>query len=93
MDVVPLHNAPQAAAPAAAPVPAERQAENRQLIQAVHAVNAGELFGQDSELTFAFDRRTQRPVMRLVDRKTKEVIRQVPAEQVLRMAELASHHP
>ena len=92
MDVAPLHNAPQAAAPAAAPVP-EQLAQNRQLIQAVHAVNAGELFGQDSELTFAFDRRTQRPVMRLVSRKTKEVIRQVPAEQVLRLAELASHRP
>ncbi len=93
MDVAPLHNAPQAAAPAPAPVPEQQLAENRQLIQAVHAINAGELFGQDSELTFAFDRRTQRPVMRLVSRKTKEVIRQIPAEQVLRMAELASHRP
>jgi flagellar protein FlaG len=93
MDVAPLHTAPQAAAPAAAPMPAEQQAENRQLIQAVHAINASEMFGQDSEITFSLDRRTQRAVMRLVDRKTKEVIRQIPAEHVLRMAELASQHP
>jgi len=90
MDVAPLHTAPQAAAPAAAPAPAGQQAENRQLIRAVHAVNASEMFGEDSELTFSLDRRTQGAVMRVVNRKTKEVIRQVPAEHVLRMAELAS---
>jgi flagellar protein FlaG len=89
MDVAPLHTAPQAAASAAAPVPAGQQAENRQLVQAVHAINASEMFGEDSELTFSLDRRTRGAVMRLVNRKTKEVIRQIPAEHVLRMAELA----
>jgi len=91
MDISPLHTAPQAAAPAAAPLPAEQQAENRQLIQAVQAINASEMFGADSELTFSLDRRAQHAVMRLVNRKTKEVIRQIPAEHVLRMAELAGH--
>ncbi len=86
MDVTPLHTAPQAAAPAAAPVSAEQQAQNRQLIQAVHAVNASELFGQDSELTFTLDRETRRAVIRIVNRKTKEVIRQIPAESVLHAA-------
>jgi uncharacterized FlaG/YvyC family protein len=89
MDITPLHTTSQAAAPAAAPMPAAQQAENRQLIQAVHAVNASEMFGEDSELTFSFDRRTKHAVMRLVNRKTKEVIRQIPGEHVLRMAELA----
>jgi flagellar protein FlaG len=89
MDITPLHTTSQAAAPAALTTPAEQQAENRQLIQAVHAINASEMFGADSELTFFFDRRSQHAVMRLVNRKTKEIIRQIPAEHVLRMAELA----
>ena len=89
MDITALHTTSQAAAPAALTAPAEQQAENRQLIQAVHAINASEMFGEDSELTFSFDRRTRHIVMRLVSRKTKEVIRQIPAEQILRLAELA----
>jgi flagellar protein FlaG len=57
-----------------------------ELTQAVTAVNAAKLYGQDSELTFAMDRESRRMVIRLVDRKTREVIRQIPAEYVLRMA-------
>jgi flagellar protein FlaG len=65
----------------------EEVAERRHLIKAIRAVNASELFGQNSELTFVLDRETQRPLIRIVDRKTQEVIRQIPAEYVLRMAE------
>ncbi len=57
------------------------------MIQAVRAVNAAELFGQENELSFAFDRGSQRAVVRIVDRKTREVVQQIPTEQVLRMAE------
>jgi flagellar protein FlaG len=73
---------------AAAPlvVPAEKLTEQRELIQAVKAVNAAELFGQNSELTFVLDRETNRPTMRLIDRKTNEIIRQIPPEYLLRMA-------
>jgi flagellar protein FlaG len=73
---------------AAAPlvVPAEKLTEQRELIQAVKAVNAAELFGQNSELTFVMDRETSRPVVRLIDRKTQEIIRQIPPEYLLRMA-------
>jgi flagellar protein FlaG len=67
--------------------PQPNLAENRELIQAVKAVNQAELFGSGSELTFAMDRDSRRPIIRIVDRATKEVIRQVPAEYVLRMAE------
>jgi len=35
---------------------------------------------------FLLDRETQRPVIRLVDRKTKDVIRQIPPEYVLQRA-------
>ena len=76
--------------PAAAPTPqadVERSAQNRQLIQAVKAVNGAELFGSGSELTFSVDRLTQRSVIRLVNRETRDVIRQIPPEYLLRMAE------
>jgi uncharacterized FlaG/YvyC family protein len=87
MDVAPLQLGSQATVPASIPLPAEQSAQNRQLIQAVHAVNGAELFGEDRELTFALDRGTQRAVIRLVNRKTREVIRQIPPESVLRVAE------
>ncbi|MGE5488866.1 MAG: flagellar protein FlaG [bacterium] len=75
-----------AQAPVEAPAPAELAA-NRETIQAVHAVNGAELFGQNSELTFTFDRETRQPIIRLVDRRTNEVIRQIPPETVLRLSQ------
>lgn len=57
------------------------------LIQAVKAVNEAQVFGQNSELTFAIDRQTRRTVMKIVDKETQEVIRQIPQEYVLRLAE------
>jgi flagellar protein FlaG len=71
----------------AAPVDANVAAQNRELIQAVKAVNASEMLGTRSELTFSIDRQTQRLVVRLVDKETKDVIRQYPPEYVLRLAE------
>jgi flagellar protein FlaG len=61
--------------------------EQKQMVQAVKAVNKSGLFGQDNELTFQMDRQTRRPIIRLVNSRTKEVIRQIPPEYVLRMAE------
>lgn len=69
------------------PVPPEIAAEQRELIHAVKAINPSELFGEGSELTFVLDRETRRPVVRIVDRKTKELIQQIPPEYVLRMAD------
>ncbi|HVP46995.1 MAG TPA: flagellar protein FlaG [Bryobacteraceae bacterium] len=86
MDVAPLHTAPLAATPAPAPGSAEIQAENRQLIQAVHAINAAELFGEDSELTYVLKRGTGRAAVRLVRRKSRDLIRQIPSEEVLSLA-------
>jgi flagellar protein FlaG len=74
--------------PANAPAPSElKPAETRELIQAVKALNATELFGQNNELTFVFDRETHRPLLRIIDKETKEVIRQIPPEYALRLAE------
>jgi flagellar protein FlaG len=45
------------------------------------------MFGENSELTFVLDRQTRRPLVRIIDKKTNEVIRQIPPEYALRMAE------
>jgi len=65
---------------------AQEPPQQQELIQAVKAVNVAELFGQNSELTFVLDRETRRPLVRLIDRTTNEIIRQIPPEYVLRMA-------
>ena len=61
--------------------------DRRELIHAVRAINAAELYGQEHELSFAVDRETRRAVVRIVDRKTRAVVDQIPSEQVLRLAE------
>ncbi|HXN46624.1 MAG TPA: flagellar protein FlaG [Bryobacteraceae bacterium] len=71
----------------AAPTPVERPPEQRELIQAVKALNAAEVFGDKNEVTFILDQKTRRPVVRIVDRNTNQVIRQIPPEYALRMAE------
>lgn len=69
------------------PVQTNRLAENRDLIQAVRGVNSSGRLGDNRELTFLLDRETRRPVIQIIDRETHEVIQQVPAEYVLRIAE------
>jgi len=59
----------------------------RELIQAVRVVNATGLFGRDNDLSFALDAETRGPVLRIVDRGTRAVIRQLPPGEVLRLAE------
>ena len=66
--------------------PPEQRAERRQIVQAVQAVNRAEVFGQNNELTFVMDRDTRRPVLKIVNRTTGEVVSQIPPEHVLRLA-------
>jgi uncharacterized FlaG/YvyC family protein len=82
-----VHSIVQTAPVSVAPTPVERPPEQRELIQAVKALNAAELFGDQNEVTFILDRKTRRPVVRIVDRNTNQVIRQIPPEYALRMAE------
>jgi flagellar protein FlaG len=49
-------------------------------------INKSELLGQDKEMTFQMDRDTGRPVIRVVNRQTREVVQQIPAEYVLNVA-------
>jgi flagellar protein FlaG len=79
-------NVPAVAEPAAA-VPVDRAAENREVVRAVKALNGTEMFGEDNQLRFQRDAETQRMVIRVVNAKTGDVISQIPAEYVLRLAE------
>jgi len=65
----------------------QQATERRELVKAIKAINATEFFGENYELTFVMDRETHRPLMRIVDRQTREVIRQLPPEYTLRLAE------
>ena len=65
----------------------QQRVEQNQLVQAVRSVNEAELLGQGRELTFTMDRQTKKPVLKIVDKETREVIRQIPPEYVLRLAD------
>ncbi len=81
------HNQTPQAAQADAPDRAARQAEVRQLAQAAKTINESGQLGDKNELTIALDRETGHPVMRIIDRTSREVLQQIPSERVLRMAE------
>ena len=79
-------------AKAAADFPEERSAEqsakNREIARAVKALNDGGGVGVGSEVRFAIDQNSGDTLIRIVDRVTDEVIRQIPSESVIRMAEV-----
>lgn len=68
------------------PLTPQERSEQMKLIQAVKTINEAQVFGQNRELTFAFDRQSRRTIMKIVDKETQEVIRQIPQEYVLRLA-------
>jgi flagellar protein FlaG len=68
------------------PTPTEA-AQRRELVKAVNAVNQAEYFGSNNQVTFAIDRDSRRLVTKVVDRTTGEVVDQIPAEYLLRLAE------
>jgi flagellar protein FlaG len=69
----------------ALPTP-EQLASRREIVTAVAALNKAEWLGQDNELTFIMDRDSRRPVIRIINRTTREVVAQIPAESVLQAA-------
>jgi len=68
-------------------------AENRELIQTVKSIDSAALFGDGTELTFALDRDSKRPVVRVINRQTHEVLWQAPPEYMLRVAETLGKKP
>lgn len=86
MDVTPVNAVPQPVAmPVSAATSGAKPANHRQLIQAVRAVNTAELYGQDNVVTFVLNQNGQ-ALLQVVNRKTKEVIRQIPPQDVLSAA-------
>jgi len=69
-----------------ASAPAEKLAERRPLIHAAKLVNQSGALGKN-QLVISVDSATHRPVIRIEDRETHEVVLQVPPEYVLRLAE------
>lgn len=67
-------------------VSVEQAGQRRQLMQATQSVNDSGVLG-DNQLVFLLDRQTHRPVIRIVDRTTQQVVKQIPPEYVLRLAQ------
>jgi uncharacterized FlaG/YvyC family protein len=65
---------------------AEERALNRSIAVAVQALNEAGYVGQGREVTFSLDQATRRPVVRVVDTATKEVLQQWPPEYLLQLA-------
>lgn len=74
MDVSSI-NSMQPWAAAAHVAPVEIPPAQREVIQAVKALNAAEMFGQENELLFQMDRQAHRVVVQVVNRETHEVYR------------------
>jgi uncharacterized FlaG/YvyC family protein len=66
-------------------VPQAEAAQRRQLIEAGKTVNESGSLGKN-QIVFSVDRATHRPIIRIEDRVTHEVILQLPAEYLLRLA-------
>ena len=87
MDITGVNGMGSIPATTPAPAPPEQAMENRDIVQAVKALNAAQSFGDNNELSFMVDRGTKLPVIRIVNKETKEVVEQIPPEYVLRLAE------
>jgi uncharacterized FlaG/YvyC family protein len=66
-------------------VPANEQ--QRSLIRAVSTVNTAQALGPENEVTYQVDRKANQMVLRVVNRKSGQLVNQIPPEYVLRMAE------
>ena len=87
MEIAPVGNSAQALPAGLDTASPKWLAENRELIRSVKSIDASELFGEGSELTFALDRDTKRPVVRVVNQQTGELLWQTPPEYMLRLAQ------
>lgn len=66
--------------------PLLRQPEKMEIIEAVRAINKVEMFGQKNEVTFVLDRRSQKLLVRIVNKETRELVRQIPDEYLRHLA-------
>lgn len=68
------------------PITPEERVQQQQLIKAVASINSANLLGASTELTFSYGRQDRKMTLQIVDRNSKEVLRQVPSDDVLRLA-------
>jgi uncharacterized FlaG/YvyC family protein len=61
--------------------------QNRSVALAARSLNQEGAAGQGREFSFSIDPKTKVAVVRIVDASTREVIEQLPAEYILRMAQ------
>jgi flagellar protein FlaG len=66
--------------------PAPDAAARRELVAATRTVNASDVLGAN-QLVFMVDPQTRKPVIRVQNRDTHEVVLQLPPDYVLRLAE------
>jgi flagellar protein FlaG len=59
--------------------------EAGELARAVKLLNQSNLFGDRRELSFRWDADSHRPIVRIVDRQSGEVIQEIPSQELLRM--------
>ena len=64
----------------------EERAFNLSVSAAVQTVNTAGTVGDGREVTFSVDQATKRPVIKVIDTSTKEVISQWPPEYLLQLA-------
>lgn len=76
----------RAVSPQAAAVSADAASQRRPLLQAIKSVNQSGTLGRN-QLVFLVDSQTHRPIIRVEDRETHEVVLQIPPEYVLRLAQ------
>ena len=86
MEVSSVHRIAETISTSGAGLSADPAGEIRDVVQAVRALNQAEMFGEENELQFQMDHATRRMLIRVVNRKTKEVVSQAAPEYVLGLA-------
>jgi flagellar protein FlaG len=87
MNISFIGSLPSPLSTATEPASARPSADQKSLIQAVKTVNASQILGQENELTFVIDRAARIAVVRIINKKTGDVVQQIPNQQVLKLAE------
>lgn len=88
ISVTPLEpsSSPKQVSPTSVSITAEERTLNRSVSAAVQTLNSVGYAGDGREVTFSLDQATKRPVVKVVDTFTKEVIHQWPPEYLLQLA-------
>jgi uncharacterized FlaG/YvyC family protein len=87
MEISPINRTPDSQHAPVPVIPVDRTAQNREVVQAIKALNGTEMFGPENELRYQQDPETRRLVVKVVNRKTHDLVSQVPPEYILRLSE------